>query len=141
LFPITAQHKLFGIYPTRNMMSYNLSYAHACTHVFLPCLGSSSRHLPLKIAAPAKQGLLLHWKFSKVHTGPQFARGFQTSVCIRLYNKIVQATSRSHTKSVKVKVKVRVTLRLTVYHQSVRLSIKPLETHDQRSPPAEPLQW
>jgi hypothetical protein len=33
---------------------------------------------------------------------------------------------------VKVKIKVRVTLQLAVYHQSVRLGIKPLETHDQR---------
>jgi hypothetical protein len=40
-----------------------------------------------------------HWKFSKVDTGPQFAHGFQPSVCLRLYNKIVQATSRGHTKS------------------------------------------
>jgi hypothetical protein len=31
----------------------------------------------------------------------------------------------------KVKVKVKVTLRLAVYRQSVRLSVKPLETHDQ----------
>jgi hypothetical protein len=30
-----------------------------------------------------------------------------------------------------VKVKVKVTLRLAVYRQSVRLGIKPLETHDQ----------
>jgi hypothetical protein len=32
---------------------------------------------------------------------------------------------------VKVKVKVKVTLRLAVYRQSVRLGVKPLETHDQ----------
>jgi hypothetical protein len=31
----------------------------------------------------------------------------------------------------KVKVKVKVTLRLAVYRQSVRLGVKPLETHDQ----------
>jgi hypothetical protein len=31
-----------------------------------------------------------------------------------------------------VKVKVKFTLRLAVYRQSVRLSIKPLETHDKR---------
>jgi hypothetical protein len=30
-----------------------------------------------------------------------------------------------------VKVKVKVTLRLAVYRQSVRLGVKPLETHDQ----------
>jgi hypothetical protein len=59
----------------------------------------SGRHLPLKIAAPATQGSPDHWKFSKVYTGPRFAHGFQPSVCIRLYNKTVQATSRSHTKS------------------------------------------
>jgi hypothetical protein len=32
----------------------------------------------------------------------------------------------------KVKVKVRVTLLLAVYRQSVRLGVKPLESHDQR---------
>jgi hypothetical protein len=35
--------------------------------------------------------------------------------------------------SIKVKVEVKVTLRLSVYRQSVRLSVKRLETHDQRS--------
>jgi hypothetical protein len=30
-----------------------------------------------------------------------------------------------------VKVKVKVTLRLAVYRQSVRLGVKPLDTHDQ----------
>jgi hypothetical protein len=34
-----------------------------------------------------------------VHTGSRFAHGVQPSICIRSYNKIVQATSRSHTKS------------------------------------------
>jgi hypothetical protein len=33
------------------------------------------------------------------------------------------------------KVKVKVTLRLTVYRQSVRLGVKPLETHDQMKTP------
>jgi hypothetical protein len=59
-----------------------------------------SRHLPLKIAAHIKRGSPHNWKFSKVHTGPQwFANGYQFSVCIPLYDKIMQATSRSHTKS------------------------------------------
>jgi hypothetical protein len=31
-----------------------------------------------------------------------------------------------------VKVKVKVTLRLVVYHLSVRFGVKPFETHDQR---------
>jgi hypothetical protein len=62
-------------------------------------LGVSGRHLPLKIAAPAKQGSAHRRKFLKVYIGPRFAHGFQPSVCIRLYNKIVQTTSRSHTKS------------------------------------------
>jgi hypothetical protein len=53
-----------------------------------------SRHTPLKVSAPAKQISQHHWKFSKTrHT-----YGFQPSVCIRLYNKIVQTTSRSRTK-------------------------------------------
>jgi hypothetical protein len=29
-------------------------------------LGISGRHIPLKIAAPTKQGSVHHWKFSKV---------------------------------------------------------------------------
>jgi hypothetical protein len=33
--------------------------------------------------------------------------------------------------SVCTRLRVRVTLRLAVYHQSVRLGAKPLETHDQ----------
>jgi hypothetical protein len=65
----------------------------------MPHLGICGRHLPLKIAAPAKQGSAHHWKFSKVHTSPQFAHSFQHSVCIQLHNKIMQATRRSHTKS------------------------------------------
>jgi hypothetical protein len=59
----------------------------------------SGRHLPLKFTAPVKQGSPYHWKCSKVYTSPRVAHGFQPSVCIRLYNKIVQATSRRHTKS------------------------------------------
>jgi hypothetical protein len=50
----------------------------------LQCLQKSSPH---------------HLIFSKAHAGSRFAHGFQTSVRIRLYNKIMQATSRSHTKS------------------------------------------
>jgi hypothetical protein len=39
------------------------------------------RHLPVKIAAPEKQGSPHQWKFSsKVNTGPQFSHGFQPSV-------------------------------------------------------------
>jgi hypothetical protein len=33
--------------------------------------------------------------------------------------------------STQLKVKVKVTLRLAVYRQSVRLGVRPLETHDQ----------
>jgi hypothetical protein len=55
----------------------------------LPCLGICSRHLPLKIAVPAKQDPPHHWKFSKVHTNPTFANSFQPSACIQPYNKAV----------------------------------------------------
>jgi hypothetical protein len=57
-------------------------------------MGISGRHLLLNIAAQAKQGSADHWKFSKVHTGPRFAHSYQPSVCIRLYNEIMQATSK-----------------------------------------------
>jgi hypothetical protein len=63
---------------------------------FLLRLGFSGRHLPLKTAALAKQASPHQWKFSKVHIGPRLAQGFQHSVYIRLYNRIVQATNRSH---------------------------------------------
>jgi hypothetical protein len=42
-----------------------------------------------QITAITVQGSPHHWKFSKGHTGPRFAHGFQPSVYIRLYNKIV----------------------------------------------------
>jgi hypothetical protein len=35
-------------------------------------------------------------KFLKNAIGPKFPHGFQTSVCTRLYNKTVQATSTNH---------------------------------------------
>jgi hypothetical protein len=35
-------------------------------------------------------------------------------------------------ESTEVEVKVKVTLRLAAYRQTVRLGVKPLETHDQR---------
>jgi hypothetical protein len=77
---------------------------HKCTDriskdLCLPRLGISGRHLPLKIAATTKQGFLHQWKFSKVHTSQRFAHSFQPFICIQLYNKIVQETSRGHTKS------------------------------------------
>jgi hypothetical protein len=36
---------------------------------------------------------------SKVHTSPQVARGFPSTVYLWLHNEIVQATSRGHIKS------------------------------------------
>jgi hypothetical protein len=41
--------------------------------------------------------------------------------------------------SSEVKVIVKVTLRLAVYCQSVPLGVKPLETHEYRNFPSEPL--
>jgi hypothetical protein len=43
------------------------------------------------------QGSPHHWKFSKVHTGPQFAHGYQSSINIRLYTKKCRKISRSLT--------------------------------------------
>jgi hypothetical protein len=40
-----------------------------------------------------------HWQSSKAHTNSRYAYGVQNSVRIWLYNKIMQATSISHTKS------------------------------------------
>jgi hypothetical protein len=68
-------------------------------YICLLLLGISGRHLLLKIAAPTKQSPSHHWILTMVHTGPRFAHDFQPSVYIRLCNKIVQATSRRHTKS------------------------------------------
>jgi hypothetical protein len=49
------------------------------------------------LSETTKQGSPHHWKFSNLHTGLRFGHSFPF-VYIRLYNKIVQATSRSHTK-------------------------------------------
>jgi hypothetical protein len=62
-------------------------------------LAISGGHLPLKIAAHEKKSFAHHWKFTKAHTGPRLAHSFQPSVCIRLYNKIIQATSISQKKN------------------------------------------
>jgi hypothetical protein len=51
----------------------------------LAFLGISGRHLPLKIAAPAKQGSPHRWKFS---TGQRFAHGFPGTVC--MYDYIIK---------------------------------------------------
>jgi hypothetical protein len=48
----------------------------------------------------------------------------------RVHFDAVRRTSRNWTV---VRLKVKVTLRLAVYRQSVRLGVKPLETHDQIS--------
>jgi hypothetical protein len=48
-------------------------------------------------------------------------------------------TPTSSSTAVKVKIKVKVTVRLVVYSQSVRLSARPLETHDQNNFSIEPL--
>jgi hypothetical protein len=45
--------------------------------------------------------------------------------------EVFEPASTQANRSLKVKVRVRVTLRLAVYRQSVRLGVKPLETHDQ----------
>jgi hypothetical protein len=66
-------------------------------------LGNLCRHPPPKIPAPAKQGSPHNWKFLKVRTGPRAAHSFQLSAFIQLYNKIVQALSRTHNKIIKMK--------------------------------------
>jgi hypothetical protein len=40
---------------------------------YLPRLGISNRHQPIRIAEPAKQGSPHHWKFPKVKTALRFA--------------------------------------------------------------------
>jgi hypothetical protein len=67
--------------------------------IISPRLGIRGRHLLLKIKTPTKQDSPNHWKFSKVHIGSRYAHDFEPSLYMRLYNEIVQATSRSHTKS------------------------------------------
>jgi hypothetical protein len=50
---------------------------------------------------------------------------------ILMHDRYLSLFSQVH-KAVDSKVKVKVTLRLAVYRQSVRLGVKPRETHDQR---------
>jgi hypothetical protein len=92
--------RIYSIFKSERLRAnIKLTLHKALIKAVMPRLGISGRHVPLKIAAHAKQSSPHHWKLSKVHTGPRFASGFQRSICIRLYNKIVQATNRSHTKS------------------------------------------
>jgi hypothetical protein len=68
----------------------------------------SGTHLSLKIAAPAKRSSAHNWKFSKVHTGPRFANGFQSSLWIQLYitqlcsqqAEVIQNHENEHVRSI-----------------------------------------
>jgi hypothetical protein len=57
------------------------------------------RHPFNEVAAPAKQSSQHHWKTYKAHSDSRFACGVQNSVRTWLYKKMMQATSRSRTKS------------------------------------------
>jgi hypothetical protein len=100
MFEANAFRTFIGIYPlfkSKRLRANIKTTLHKALIIIsndlcLPRLGISARHLPLKIAAPAKKVSPHHWKFSKVHIGQQLAHGFQLSVCTRLYNKIMQAT-------------------------------------------------
>jgi hypothetical protein len=52
-----------------------------------------------ELAAPTKQVSSHQRRNSKLHTGPRCAHSFQPSINTRLYNKIVQVTSRNYTNS------------------------------------------
>jgi hypothetical protein len=73
----------------------------------LPRLGISGRHLPLKIAAPAKQGSPHRWIFFKVHSGPRFATAFDlpyvydyvTKLC-KQQAEIIQNHENEHVRSI-----------------------------------------
>jgi hypothetical protein len=52
-------------------------------------------------------------------------------VCLPITNLQLQLSVPGWLPIVRVRVRVKVTLRLAVYHQSVRLGVKPLETQDQ----------
>jgi hypothetical protein len=51
----------------------------------------SGRHLPLKIAVHAKQDSAHHWKFCKVHIGPQLQTAFNI---LYVYNYIKKLCRR-----------------------------------------------
>jgi hypothetical protein len=73
----------------------------------LPHLGIGCRHLPIKIAAPEKQGSLHHWKFSKVHTDSRFAPAFNllyvydyiTKLC-RKQAEVIQNHDNEHVRGI-----------------------------------------
>jgi hypothetical protein len=48
------------------------------------------------------------------------------------YQLLTSHNYKSQLTQKQLKAKVKVALRLAVYRQSVRLGVKPLETHDQR---------
>jgi hypothetical protein len=56
-----------------------------------------------------------YWKFSKVHTGSRLLHASQTSIHILLCDKIMQATSRSHTNSWKWKCSQHWTRRILIH--------------------------
>jgi hypothetical protein len=70
-----------------------------CNDLCLSCMGISVRYPSNEIAAPAKQGTPHHWQSSKAHTGSRNAHGFPPVVRVWLYNKIMQAISKSHSTS------------------------------------------
>jgi hypothetical protein len=69
-----------------------------------------------------------------VHSGTQICTAlFQQSELEVCFLSEVEAANHLSYESplALIKVKVKVTLRLAVYRHSVRLGVKPLETHDQ----------
>jgi hypothetical protein len=74
------------------------------------------------------------------HLCSQFATRPNSLFLVTAYNSVASSASalkslpagRRLTTEPSSKVKVKVTLRLAIYHQSVHLAAKPLETHDQR---------
>jgi hypothetical protein len=59
-------------------------------------LGISGRHLPLKIAAHAKQGFAHHWKFFKVHMALNLPR-YIRQLC-RQQAEVIQSHENEHVR-------------------------------------------
>jgi hypothetical protein len=80
-------------------LSNDIDTVQGCCDLRLPCPGICGRQATSEIAAPAKQCSPHDGELSKAHIEPRFAYDFQTSEHVSARYTVVQAASRSVTKS------------------------------------------
>jgi hypothetical protein len=102
-----------------NLYSTNLrnSLTAASRTALVPIRSSTANRLLISLHYGTLKVFKSHAKYSPTDFFPRLS---PTALCL-LPTELISS----------VKVKVKVTLRLVIYRQSVRLGVKPLETHDQ----------